>query len=63
MKKQPIVILEPKNKELAQMIQDCADGKLPYHGENSLHSKVTEMGYKTTGLYELVMAAIRAKHQ
>ena len=51
------VVLIPRNETIAQLVQDCADGKLPFSGPDSLWSKTREMGYTTTSLYEMVRAA------
>ena len=49
--------LKPRNATIGQLVQDCADGKLPFSGHGSLCAKVAAMGYKTTSLYEMVLAA------
>ena len=51
------VVLIPRNETIAQLVQDCADGKLPFSGPDSLWSKTREMGYTTTSLYKMVRAA------
>jgi hypothetical protein len=48
------VVLQAKTPTIAQLVQDCADGKLPF---DSLCDLVAAMGYKTTSLYEMVRAA------
>lgn len=50
--------LKPRNETIGQLVQDCADGKLPF---DDLCIKIAAMGYKTTSLYEMVCAAERAK--
>lgn len=56
----PTVVLIPKST-VADLVQLCADGKLPFSGPDSLCSKVSAMGFKTTSLYEMVCAAERSK--
>jgi len=51
------VILAARNDTIAQLVQDCADGKLPFSGPNSLYTKVRQMGYSGNSLYEMVCAA------
>jgi len=53
----PPVVLVARNATIADLVQQCAEGKLPFSGPDSLHSKVHAMGYKTTSLYEMVIAA------
>jgi len=55
------VVLQARNETIAQLVQDCADGKLPFSGPNSLYSKVVAMGYSGNSLYEMVRAAESAK--
>lgn len=55
------VILEARTQTIAELVQACADGKLPFSGPDSLTSKVAAMGYSTTSLYEIVIAAEAAK--
>jgi hypothetical protein len=50
-KKELEVVLVPRNETIAEWIQQCADGKLNF-GE--LCARVSELGYKTTSLYEMV---------
>jgi hypothetical protein len=53
--------LKPRNETIAQLIEDCADGKIPFSGEDSLCSKISAMGFKITSLYEMVRAAEEAR--
>lgn len=39
------------------LVEACARGELPFSGPDSLCSKVSAMGFKTTSLYEMVLAA------
>lgn len=57
----PQVVLVARNQTIADLIQQCADGTLPFSGPDSLCSKVADMGFKTTSLYEMVIAAERAR--
>ena len=50
-------VMKPRNETIGQLVQDCADGKLPFSGPGSLCEKVAAMGFKTTSLYEMVRAA------
>lgn len=50
-------VLKPRNKTVGELVELCARGELPFSGPNSLCSKVADMGYKTTSLYEMVLAA------
>jgi len=42
---------------VGELVEACARGELPFSGPDSLHSRIHAMGYKTTGLYEAVIAA------
>ena len=48
------VILVARNETIADLVQQCADGKLTF---DSLREKVAAMGFKTTSLYEMIRAA------
>jgi hypothetical protein len=54
------VILKSRNDTVEKLVQDCADGNLPFSGPGSLCEKVAAMGFKTASLYEMVCAAERA---
>jgi hypothetical protein len=56
------VVLSVRNATIAELIQRCADGDLPFSGAESLYSKVYAMGYNTNSLYYMVMAAREAKN-
>ena len=56
------VVLKSRNEGIAQLVQDCADGKVPFTGDGSLWQKVRAMGYSCNGLYEMVYAAEKAAH-
>lgn len=51
--------MEPSNQTIADLIDDCVRGKLPFGGPDSLYFKVHAMGYKCTSLYEMVIARER----
>lgn len=53
----PQVVLQARNATIAELIEQCARGELPFSGPDSLHSKIAAMGYRTTSLYEMVCAA------
>jgi hypothetical protein len=53
----PTFTILPRDKTIAQLIEDCAAGKIPFQGEGSLWQKVRQMGYSCNGLYEMVCAA------
>lgn len=53
--------MQPRTETIAQLVQDCADGKLPFDGPGSLWEKVHAMGYKCNSLYEMVRGAERAR--
>jgi len=50
----PQVVLVAKNDTIGSLVRDCAEGKIKF---DSLCEKVAAMGYKTTSLYEMVIAA------
>lgn len=50
----PEVTMVARTPKIAKLIEACADGALPFSGENSLCSMVAAMGFKTTSLYEMV---------
>ena len=53
----PEVVLVARNQSVADLVEQCARGELPFSGPDSLHSKFHAMGYSTTSLYEVVRAA------
>ena len=55
------VTLQARTPRIAELIEACADGALPFSGENSLCSMVAAMGYKTTSLYEMVRAVEQSR--
>ncbi len=46
-----------RNKTIAELVEQCARGELPFSGHDSLCSRVSAMGYNTTCLYEMVRQA------
>jgi hypothetical protein len=52
------VVLVARNPEIADWVQQCADKKLDF-GE--LCKRVAAMGFKTTSLFEMVVAAQKGK--
>jgi hypothetical protein len=46
-----------RSSTIADLVDECAKGHLPFSGPDSLCSHVAAMGYKTTSLYEAVRAA------
>ena len=52
----PDVVMVARTPTIGELIEKCARGDLPFSGPNSLYSKVHAMGYRCTGLYEMVMA-------
>lgn len=52
----PEVILQARSQTIADLIDACAKGELPFSGPDSLYSKIHDMGYKCTSLYEMVIA-------
>lgn len=53
------VVMQARTPQIAELIEACADGALPFSGPDSLCSKVAAMGYKTTSLYDMVVAVER----
>jgi hypothetical protein len=53
----PAVVLVARTPTVADLVEQCARGDLPFSGPDSLYSKVHAMGYACTSLYEAVMAA------
>lgn len=51
------VIMQARNKTIAELIDQCARGELPFDGDDSLYSKVRAMGFNGNSLYEMVRAA------
>jgi hypothetical protein len=51
------IVLQPRNETIAELIAKNVAGELPFDGPDSLCSKVAAMGFKTTSLFEMVMAA------
>lgn len=58
MNNQPEVILQARSQDIADWVQECADGTLDF---DELCRRVAAQGYKTTSLYEMVRAAERPK--
>lgn len=54
------VQLVARNATIGELVQACADGKLPFSGPDSLWSKVSAMGYNCGSLYYMVQAAADA---
>jgi hypothetical protein len=50
------VVLQPRNATIGELVEACAKGDLAFSGPDSLCAKVAAMGFKTTSLYEMVMA-------
>lgn len=46
----------PRTENIAQLVQACAEGRLSFE---TLCSRVAAMGYRTTSLHEMVLAAER----
>jgi hypothetical protein len=53
----PEVVLVARSQSVADLVEQCARGELPFSGPDSLHSKVAAMGFSTTSLYPAVLAA------
>lgn len=53
--------MKPRNDRIGQLVQDCADGKIPFAGPNSLCAQVAAMGYSTTSLFEMVRATPKSE--
>lgn len=53
------VILQARNQTIADLIDQCARGTLPFSGPNSLWTKIVAMGYNGNSLYEMVIARER----
>ena len=54
---EPQVILSARNQTIADLVDACARGELPFSGPDSLYSKGRSMGYSGNSLYEMVCAA------
>ena len=50
------VAIHARNSTIADLIDQCVRGELNFSGEISLCTKIHDMGYKTTSLYEMVRA-------
>lgn len=48
------VTLQARTPKIAELVEACADGALPFSGPDSLCSIVAAMGYKTTSLFAMV---------
>ncbi len=53
----PTVVLVARSQSVADLVEACAKGELPFSGPESLCAKVAAMGFSTTSLYPAVMAA------
>jgi len=51
------VVMEARTDEIGRLVRECAEGRLPFSGPDSLYSKIHAMGYSCNSLYEMVMAA------
>ena len=56
----PTVVMVARNDTIADLVRQCAEGKLPFSGPDSLYSKVRAMGFNGNGLYEAVISEERA---
>ena len=54
---EPQVVLVARSQDIADLVRDCAEGRLKFSGPGSLCEQVARMGYRTTSLYEMVCAA------
>lgn len=62
MTKTPKVVLLARNEEIADLVQQCVDGKIRFSGgQDSLCAKFTQMGYSCVSAYEMVNAAFQSK--
>lgn len=50
----PQVVLQARTQEISDMVLACAKKELPF---SDLCREVAKRGYKTTSLYEMVIAA------
>jgi hypothetical protein len=50
----PPVVLVARNDKIAELVAQCAEGTLSF---NELCRQVSEMGFRTTSLFEMVIAA------
>lgn len=58
----PQVVMVARSATIQELVEQCARKELPFSGPDSLCSKVHAMGFKTTSLYEAVVAAEAALH-
>lgn len=56
----PVVVMVARSQSIADMVDACARGELPFSGPDSLCAKVAAMGFTTTSLYPAVRAAKEA---
>lgn len=49
--------LMARTETISDLVQQCADGEILFSGPNSLCQRAAQMGFKTTGLFEMVRAA------
>jgi hypothetical protein len=52
----PVVTIVARTPGIADMVDQCARGQLPFSGPSSLCSWLRERGYTSTGAYEMVCA-------
>ena len=57
------VVMVARNDTIADLVRQCAEGKLPFSGPDSLYSKVRAMGFNGNSLYEAVVAEEHAMEE
>ena len=53
----PVLVLQARTPGIAELVEQCARGVLPFSGPDSLYTKVAAMGFNTNSLYYAVRAA------
>ncbi len=51
------IVMVARSASIAELVERCARNELAFSGPDSLCAKVAAMGYRTTSLYEMVIAA------
>ena len=53
----PEIVMVARNQSIDDLIRECAEGRLPFSGPDSLWSKIHAMGYSCNYLHEMVCMA------
>ena len=53
---EPVFSMQARNETVADLIGQAARKEIAFSGPDSLHTKISAMGFSTTSLYEMVIS-------